>query len=385
MILPTKKRMAASEAHAMTTTVIGVPKIGKSTFAANAPEPLFFAFEDGCRHLDVFITPEDGALEYTWPMFLTDLRDLRNMKRENKCPYDTLVIDTIDLAVEECRRYVLGENKAQHESDLAFGKGWSMVKSELARVLATVKRLGFGVILITHHDEKEVSTFDGKKHTKSTTTLSKAGREIVFGLSDVILFATVERGPDHAYRRVIKTKPGRDYDAGGRYPRGGEGMPRTLPLDYACFADAFQNGLTGAQLEERYGFVTEKDRRPKVEEKIETPQEKTPEVKATPEGSDVDPLSGDVLEKTALGKYAADLNEMPTEDVRAEWKSAAAAQQWKGEGPKTMKDARAQLIEWFETTSEANREEVQTIIDDATGGPSHSQDDEPPMPEEPPQ
>lgn len=260
--LPLAKRKPVIAAENRTYVLYGIPKVGKSTFAAGMPDPLFFAFEDGCRHLEVFITPEK-ELEYTWPMWLDDLRKVRTLVKSNKCPYRTLVVDVTELCFEACRKHCLKKYGVDHESDLEWGKGWSIVEWEFSRVLSGVKNLGLGLVLITHMDDKEIADFAGKKHTKHTTALPKKAREIVFGMADVILFAAMGIDPlTGKWRRELHTKPSQDYEAGGRYLNP-EGMPRKLPLAWEPFRLAFETGLTEQQLAERFGFYTRalKDKR----------------------------------------------------------------------------------------------------------------------------
>src|SRR3712207_5274916 len=66
----------------------GVEGIGKSTFGANAPSPIFLGPEDGTSQLDVtrFPAPEQ------WQEILDAVRVLTVEDH----PYKTLVVDTLD-------------------------------------------------------------------------------------------------------------------------------------------------------------------------------------------------------------------------------------------------------------------------------------------------
>ncbi|RYZ41299.1 MAG: hypothetical protein EOO72_07980, partial [Myxococcaceae bacterium] len=68
----------------------GVEGIGKSTFGASAPAPIFLGAEDGTDHLDVtrFPSPE------SWQEVLDAVRVLTTEQHD----YRTLVVDTLDWA-----------------------------------------------------------------------------------------------------------------------------------------------------------------------------------------------------------------------------------------------------------------------------------------------
>jgi hypothetical protein len=385
--LPMKKRSPVIDAERRTYCLYGIPKVGKSTWAAGMPDPLFFAFEDGCRHLEVYITPEK-ELEYTWSMWLDDLRKVRSLIKQNKCPYRTLVIDVAELCYEACRKHCLKKYGVDHESDLDWGKGWSVVEWEFSRVLSGVKNLGLGLVLLTHMDDREIADFAGKKHTKHTTSLPKKAREIVFGMADVILFATMGIDPvTGKWRRELHTKPSQDHDAGGRYLNP-EGMPRKLPLAWEPFRIAFETGLTEQQLAERFGFYTRKlkdmkdtdlevgDEEPvpppddPIEPEKETEaepenepdpfgEEEQPEPKSDPEPEpekdepfeDKTPDPPKQPEKPAedprVLEYAKEVAALKGDALRTEWDAVAKRVGHTGERAKKVSDARMQLVQWY--------------------------------------
>lgn len=403
--LPTAKRKPATEAQSRTYVLYGIPKVGKSTWAAGMPEPLFFAFEDGCRHLEVFITPEK-VLEYTWSMWLEDLRRVHALVKSGKCPYKTLVIDVAELCFEACRKHCLKKYGAVHESDLDYGKGWSIVEWEFSRVLSSVKNLGLGLVLLTHMDDKEIADFSGKKHTKHTTALPKKAREIVFGMADVILFAQMGIDPiSGKWRRELHTKPSQNYEAGGRYLNP-EGMPRILPLAWEPFRVAFELGLTEQQLAERFGFYTRKlkdsqdthigDEEPADDpidhtgapdepaidtasepdpfeetvadqppadhpaEKVEPFAEKVPHVppdqrsvkgdgdsSAMALSRTVDTVPNTPAENDPVMDYAREVNGLKGDALTSEWDNVSKRVNFTGQKPRKVGEARSMLIEWF--------------------------------------
>jgi hypothetical protein len=73
-------------------------------------------------------------------------------------------------------------------------------------------------------------------------TLPDKARKIVLGMVDMILFCDLEVTKDAdgkpAHRRVIRTKPNVNYEAGDRTGR----LPEVIELDFARFLQAFNAG-----------------------------------------------------------------------------------------------------------------------------------------------
>jgi hypothetical protein len=99
----------------------------------------------------------------------------------------------------------------------------------------------YGLFLISHSQESQVETRTGNI-TRIVPTLPEKARKIVLGLVDMILYFDVETvvGGDGrpTYRRVIRTKPHPNYEAGDRTGR----LPDVIDLDYDKFVEAFNAG-----------------------------------------------------------------------------------------------------------------------------------------------
>jgi hypothetical protein len=66
-------------------------------------------------------------------------------------------------------------------------------------------------------------------------TLNKSAREIVLGMSDIILYAESTVTEKEGEVRIIRTKPSENWEAGDRTGR----LPAVLPLDFKAFYNAF--------------------------------------------------------------------------------------------------------------------------------------------------
>jgi hypothetical protein len=216
----------------------GPSKLGKSTWCSQAENAVFLATEPGLNSLEVFQVPIRN-----WEELLKACAELA----EGQHGFKTVILDTVDNAYKMCAEYVCQKNRVDHESDLAYGKGYSLVGNEFQRVINKLAFLPYGLILVSHSVEREFETRTGKI-MRVVPTLPDKARKMVVGLVDLILYCDLETSKDDSgkqvYRRVIRTKPSLNYDAGDRTGR----LPEILPLDFKEFLKAFNgNSKTNNQ------------------------------------------------------------------------------------------------------------------------------------------
>lgn len=231
-MLPTKKTAPKTDLTDFTILVHGKQKYGKSTFCSMAPDALFLATEPGLNSLETYQVPITS-----WDDLLAAAGEIA----QGNHSFRTIVIDTIDLAYRMCADHVCRRAKVEHESDLTFGKGFALVNNEFYRVLTKLGHLPYGLVLISHSQDREVETRTGKV-VRTIPTLPDKARKIVLGMVDMILYVDLEpvAGPEGRpeTRRVIRTKPSLTYEAGDRTGR----LPEVLDLDFAKFVEAFEAG-----------------------------------------------------------------------------------------------------------------------------------------------
>ena len=226
-LIPTKKSPIVNAASAQCITIIGAPKIGKSTFASQFPNALFAATEPGLNFLEVYETSIRG-----WKEFTTLCRELSKDPKH----IETLVIDTVDLLYIQCVAHHCTEHDIAHPSELNYGKGFSLINNDFRRVLSLLTLLQtkaknpMGLVFITHAKEVEVDTRIGKT-MQWRSTLPQSAANIVLGMSEMILFLDVENN-----ERLIRTNKSERWTAGDRTGR----LPEKLPLSYKALTAALE-------------------------------------------------------------------------------------------------------------------------------------------------
>lgn len=214
MELPTKKTVVKTDINNFKFLIYGSPKVGKSTFASKFPNSVFVATEPGHTFLEVFKVDIK-----TWAEFREFAKKITTEKHEFK----TVIVDTCDNLFKMAEQAVLEQHKVAHASDLPFGKGFSLVKDEFAKVITYLGNCGFGLVFISHSKEREFKT-KSASWTIMSTSLSNQAENYICGLCDFIFYAYINEKSE----RLLKTKPEKYVNAGSR----GLDLPSPMPMDF---------------------------------------------------------------------------------------------------------------------------------------------------------
>lgn len=225
----------------------GVEGIGKSTFGANAPAPIFLGAEDGTSQLDVtrFPSPEN------WQEVLDAVRVLTSDAHE----YKTLVLDTLDWAEPMLWAHICKRDGEKNIEAYGYGKGYSAALDEWRILLGALESLrrakGMHVILVAHSWIKPFKNPGGEDFDRYEMKLHPKAGGLIKEWADSVLFANYEvltyedgrkrvRGADSDLR-LVYTQRKAAYDAKNRY-----GLPETIPLAWADFQAAMEAGQVAA-------------------------------------------------------------------------------------------------------------------------------------------
>jgi hypothetical protein len=231
-LLPTKRTSKKTLLEDLTIAIYGPSKIGKTTWCSQAKDALFLATEPGLNALEVY-----QVAITSWPQFLEVCAEIE----VGDHPFRVVVIDTIDNLHKLAAEHIRHKLGIDHEADAAYGKGFGLVNDELHRTLTKLAFLPYGLILVSHSEEREIPTRTGKV-TRIVPSLPDKTRRIMLALVDMILFADFEERRDASghlqTQRVVRTRPTPRYEAGDRTGL----LPEVLPLDFAAFTEALKKG-----------------------------------------------------------------------------------------------------------------------------------------------
>lgn len=230
-------------ARAQKVVVYGPEGIGKSTFAAQFPEPLFIDTEGSTDNMDV--SRLDKPSSYTM------LKNEIAWVKANPTVCKTLVIDTIDWAESLVIADVCAQHGKKGIEDFGWGNGYTYTKEEMGRLLNQLGELvdlGINVVLTAHAQMRkfeqpdEMGSYDrwelklGKKTSSQTAPLVKEWADMVLFANYKTVVMTADNGKKKATggQRVLYTQHHPAWDAKNRH-----GLPEEMPFDYAGIAHIF--------------------------------------------------------------------------------------------------------------------------------------------------
>lgn len=272
--------------------VYGPEGIGKSTFAAQFPDPVFIDTEGSTKSMDVarFEKPT------SWQMLLDQIRYVKSTPGVCK----TLVIDTVDWAEQMCVADLCARHGKKGIEDFGYGNGYVYAKEEFGRLLNALEEVveaGINVALTAHAHIKtfnlpdEMGSYDrwemklGKKTNSQTAPLVKEWADMVLFVNYKTMVYNVdgkgaEKGKNKAQggKRVMYTSHHPCWDAKNRYGLGDE-----VPFEYGSIVHIIEDGTK-----------TPVDREP-LREPVEAPEPPRSEPPAAPKESantEKQPVSG---------------------------------------------------------------------------------------------
>lgn len=241
-IVPTAKKVV----------IYGPEGIGKTTFAARFPNPVFIDTEGSTKEYDVARFPAPTS----WQMLLDEVAEVK--KNPQICR--TLVIDTADWAEAACFAHVISVGQCKSIEDFNYGKGYVKAKEEFGRLLnelTEVVNVGVNVVVTAHaamrkfEQPDEMGAYDRwemKLYTSQKTNIAALLKE----WADMVLFANYKtfavkdgksgKAKAQGGQRVMYTTHHPCWDAKNRY-----GLPDMLPLDYEAIRAVIETGAADQQ------------------------------------------------------------------------------------------------------------------------------------------
>lgn len=221
-----------------TVVIYGAHGVGKSTFAASAPSPIFIRTEDRHGHLRV------QAFEFMRTLQM--VRDAINYLRTEDHQYKTVVLDSLDWTQDLIYQELVEKYGAKNISDkkkFAFGLGFQLAEeiwtSEVLKPLvALAEERKMIPILISHFKERYIEDAEGNQYKKYDIDLQDRACARVHEMADVVGFMD--------YRRDSEEK---EAKGGGTFTKISSTGKVVLRLQPQPFFEAKRYGDLPAALE----------------------------------------------------------------------------------------------------------------------------------------
>lgn len=239
--------------------LVGTEGIGKSSWAAAAPAPIFVPTEDGLDHLDCEAFSWDDGDRKKANTFSEVVEALTGLASEPHS-YQTVVIDSVDWLEKLIWASVCRRTGKKNIEDIGYAKGYTYALDEWREVLDLLTRCrvrGMAVILIAHAKVERFEDPENPAYDRYTPRLHKHAQALLTEWVDAVFFATRkmttkrEDKSDDTSRplaipvgagggeRIIRTVGSPACVAKNRYD-----LPPELPLSWSAFAaglEAFIN------------------------------------------------------------------------------------------------------------------------------------------------
>lgn len=226
--------------------VAGLPGRGKSTFAQDAPDPIFVTTEE-CDELDAARFPIAKSYE----------EFLDNLKSKEVKEHKTVVIDAIDGVEQLMHKYLLDNDPKKSKTAATAYGGYGNFYTEAAKLFekdikGTLRDLrdnyGMHVIIISHtHKKTENDPINGISYETVRLNLHEKAQSVLVDWVSAVMFASFVNVQDESdYRgafavatgdRVLYTEARPGFStAKNRYA-----LPFELPLKFDAFYEGYEN------------------------------------------------------------------------------------------------------------------------------------------------
>lgn len=235
-------------ATAQKVVIYGPEGVGKSTLAAQFPQPLFIDTEGSTNKMDVARYPKPTS----WEMLKNEVREAP------KTGCKTIVIDTIDWAEKLCIASICDASQKKGIEDFGYGKGYVYEREEFGKFLDLLQDTvdgGVNVVLTAHaqirkfEQPDELGAYDrwelklGQKTGSQISPLVKEWADMVLFCNYKIHTVITDNGSNTSSSKKRKAQGGERVMYTSHHPcwdaKNRDGLPEILPLAYEPIAHIF--------------------------------------------------------------------------------------------------------------------------------------------------
>lgn len=225
----------------------GEPKIGKSTFAASAPNAIGICTEDGLSGIDATAFPLCKSL--------SDVYSAIGVLANDEHDFQTVFFDSLDWAEPLIHEHVCKENKWDTIESPGYGKGYVAAAAEWKTLLDGFEMLRrerrMAVILISHVKQKRIESPTHEGYDAWVLKLHDRASALCLEWADIVGFAAhriaikkTDAGFGNKEAKAIKTGARSLYlEAHPAYPSGTRFGLKDCDLNW----DAFYSQLVPPQ------------------------------------------------------------------------------------------------------------------------------------------
>jgi len=228
--------------------VYGTHGIGKSTFAASAPNPVFILTEEGLDAISATAFPVCSSFEE----ILEAIGALANEDHN----FESVILDSADWAEQLIHKRVAQDNNVKTIDAIGYGRGYKAAADYWRQLLDGLDHLrnekGMQVIVLAHSQVRRFDDPLADPYDRYQLDLHHGSASLVSEWCDIMMFAnqqytTVKADVGFNQKvtravgsgnRVLYTQERPGWQAKSRWA-----IPDTLPLDYQKFAESLSTAM----------------------------------------------------------------------------------------------------------------------------------------------
>lgn len=190
----------------------GVEGIGKSSFAAEAPSPIFISTEDGQDHIDTNKFPVSKSV--------SDVLNQLNFLLIDEHPFKTVVIDSLDWLEPLIWDKVSQAHNVKNIEDIGYAKGYNYAldywRDIMDALISLRNQRNMAIILLAHDHIRRFDSPESEPFDRYELKLHQKAAPLIYEWADAILFAnyrTAVAKTDVGFKKEVK----RGIGGGERY------------------------------------------------------------------------------------------------------------------------------------------------------------------------
>jgi hypothetical protein len=199
----TKRKVVSTNPSVL--LLYGAPKVGKTTMLSQLDDCLIVDTEKGSRMLEGYISEVNTRDEL--------IDTLIELKESKDVKYKYVALDTIDKITEWAEKRVCEEEDVRAIGDLAFGKGYGMVREKVVQTIEAFKNVTEHLIIIGHRKVAYAVTDGSTIVIPESLDLTGKLKNVIMSGADAIGY--VYRNEDEL---MVSFKANDAIEAGSRCP-----------------------------------------------------------------------------------------------------------------------------------------------------------------------
>ena len=123
--------------------------------------------------------------------------------------------------------------------DLAYGKGYALAKKEFDEALREIPKMGYGLVMISHAQDKTFKDENGEEYQQIVPTLANQPRLVVDRMSDIIGYAHPFQEEDGTVHTTLFMRGTPRFVAGSRFKY----TPDSIEFSYDNLVNAIGDAI----------------------------------------------------------------------------------------------------------------------------------------------